>query len=296
MKRFGRSALISGAMAGIVASGLLAAGPAGAASAPPTSWFQVGAGSVNNISGLAAAPGGWVAIRDNKTATQNRIALIDDAGHATSLAWPGALPTDLESIDQIPGVTGGYAALASTGQGYLLQISGTTVTRTGTFVIPNAKSGIEAFALTTISASTVAVWATRGSTAAPAKVSAATFNLATDVFGKVVTGKVTVPYPTTSVRPVSDLKVIGGRLVISSASDPGNSGPFTSALYDVGTVGLNGAKAVLGLTTPVSLGQFAGHKIEGIACSGAQGLLGSDDEKGGGWILGFSFCSANARH
>jgi hypothetical protein len=269
-----------------------------AASFPPAnavaaSWFQVGAGSVNNIRGIAAVDSGWVVIRDNKTATQNRIALLDNAGHATSLAWPGTLPTDLESVDRVPGLAGGYAALTSDGHGSILQIAGTTVTLAGTFVLPNAKSGVEAFALTTVGTSTVAVWATRGSTTVPAKVSAATFSPSTGTFGKVSTGKVTVPYPTTSVRQISDLKVVGGRLIISSASDPGNLGPFDSALYDVGTVGLAASKATLGLATPVSLGQFSGHKVEAIACSGTDGILGSDDEKNGGWTMPFDFCAAN---
>lgn len=292
MQRTGRATALA---AGVIA-GLLCLGSSGPASAAPATWFQVGAGSVNNISGIAPSGTGWVVIRDNKTATQNRIALVDQAGHATSLAWPGALPTDLESIDRVPGAPGAFAALESTGQGYLLQISGTTVTRTGTFVLPNAKSGVESFALTTLGGGTgtlVALWAVRGSTAAPGKVSAATFNLATGTFGPVVTGKVTVPYPTASVRPISDLKVVGGRLVISSTSDPGNLGPFASALYDVGTVSLSGTKVVLGLTTPLSLGQFAGHKVEGVACSGTEGILGSDDEKGGGWVMSFPFCAAN---
>jgi hypothetical protein len=95
---------------------------------------------------------------------------------------------------------------------------------------------------------------------------------------------------TKSLRQVSDLKVVAGRLVIASTSDPGNDGPFTSALYDVGTVTVSAGKAVLQLAPPASLGQFPGHKVEGIACSGTTGILGSDDEKGGGWIAPFAFC------
>ena len=143
----------------------------------------------------------------------------------------------------------------------------------------------------TLGSATVAVWATRGSTTAPARVSTATFTPSTGAFGKIKTGPVSVPYPMTDVRQISDLKVLAGRLIISSTSDPGDNGPFTSALYDVGTVSLSGARAVLGLTVPRELGEFPGHKVEGIACSATNdGELGSDDEKGGGWIASFSFC------
>ena len=237
-----RPGSLRGLLIGAAALVALAAAGSLPANGVAASWFQVGGGSVNNISGIAAADSGWVVIRDNKTATQNRIALLDNAGHATSLAWAGTLPTDLESVDRVPGLTGGYVALNSDGLGSIVQIAGTTVTLVGTFVLPNAKSGVEAFALTTIGTSTVAVWATRGSTTTPARVSAATFNLSTRTFGKLSTGKVTVPYPTTSVRQISDLKVVGDRLVISSASDPGNLGPFVSALYDVGTVACRRAR------------------------------------------------------
>jgi hypothetical protein len=276
------------AMVGVV----VATGAVVPATAAVGSWTQVGAGSLNNVSGIAATASGWLMIRDNKKAGQDRIALLDDTGHVTSLVWPGSQPTDLEAVDQLPGTPGGYAAVSSAGRGALLTISGTTVTVSGSFVLPNATSGVEAFALTQIGTSTVAVWATRGSTTAPAKVSAATFTASTGAFGKVSTGKVTVPYPTASVRPVTDLKVVGSRLVISSASDPGANGPFTSAVYDVGAVSLTGGRAALHLASPESLGQFSGHKIEAIACSGSTGILGSDDEKSGGWVMPFPFCGA----
>jgi hypothetical protein len=275
----------------LVLSGSLVAGsgaPAGASVGP--SWVQVGAGSLNNISGMAPAASGWVVIRDNKLAGQNRISLLDDNAKATALTWPGPLPADLESVDRVPGRADAFAAVTSAGKGTIVEISGTTVSIDRSFVLPNAQSGVEAFALATAGTATVAVWATRGSTTAPAKVSAATFTPSTGVFGKVVTGKVSVPYPTTAVRQVSDVKIVAGRLVISSASDPGNSGPFTSALYDVGRVSVTGGKAVLALAAPVSLGQFPGHKVEAIACSGSTGMLGSDDEKNGAWVRSFDFC------
>jgi hypothetical protein len=255
-------------------------------------WTSVGSGSTNNISGLAPAASGWVVVRDNKKAGQNRVALVSDSAVVTALTWPGTLPVDLEAIDQVPGSDGTYAALTSTGQGWILSIQGTALTVLRQFTLPTATSGVEAFALTVSAGVTVAVWSTRGSSSAAAKVSTAAFDPSTGAFGPISTGKIRVPYPTVSARQVADLKVVGTRLLISSTSDPGATGPFASAVYDVGTVAVAAGRPALHLQTPVELGRYSGHKVEGIACSGGVGALGSDDEKAGGAIRTDSFCPA----
>ena len=107
----------------------------------------------------------------------------------------------------------------------------------------------------------------------------------------MTSAKVTVPYPTANVRQISDLALVGTRLIASSASDPGANGPFDSAMYRIGSLGFDGVRAVLTMHTPQSLGTFPGHKMEGIACSGTTGLVGSDDENQGGWVRTASFCS-----
>lgn len=272
----------------IVAAIVLVAGPA---PAEDGTWTRVGVGITEGISGLAPAGTGWVIARDNKVAGQNRVALLDGAGRVTPLTWPGEAPADLESLALVPDGSGSYAALTSTGRGSLFTLAAGSVSVQRSFTVPRGAANIEAFALTPIGSSVVAVWAIRGSSTAPATVFAATFVPGTGVFGKVVSGKVTVPYPTTKARPVSDLAIVGFRLVASSTSDPGNAGPFDSALYDVGSVGLTAGRATLSLKPPVSLGTYAGHKIEGIACAAGTGLLGTDDEKQGGWVRAATFCS-----
>jgi hypothetical protein len=207
------------------------------------------------------------------------------------VAWPGEPPEDLESLAAVPGQPGRWATLTAQGAGTIFSVSGGTAVVERTFAVPAGTSGIEGLALTRTGATTIAVWATRGSPSTPAKVRAATFDPSTGAFGAVAMGEVTVPHPTADVRHVSDLTLVGTRLIASSASDPGPAGPFESALYRLGTVGLSGGQAVLTLSTPQSLGSFPGHKIEGIACSGTVGLLATDDEDQGGWIRGASFCT-----
>jgi hypothetical protein len=264
-----------------------AADPAGAA----TVWTRVGAGSTQGISGAAPASGpGWVLVRDNKTAGQNRVALLSTTGVVTPLAWPGTAPQDLEAIAAVPGQAGRYAVVTSAGAGRLVTVSGTTLTVGRSFTLPVGRDQNEGFALVVLGGTTVAVWGNRGASATPGRVYAATFTVGTGAFGAVAQGPVAVPYPTGDVRHVSDLAMVAGRIVVSSAADPGDDGPFASAVDDVGALTLASGRARLALTPPTSLGTYPGHKVEAIACRGASGILGTDDENLGGWLTAATFC------
>lgn len=264
--------------------------PAAPASADVT-WTKLANGNLAGVSGLAPHQSGWLIARDNKSAGQNRIALLSSSLQVTPLTWPGTQPSDIEALDAVPAQTGQFVAMTSAGRASVLTVSGTSVTVARTVTVPRASSNMEAFAMARLGSTTIAVWGTRGSTSQAAKLFAASFNPSTGGFGSVVSATVRVPYPTTDVRQVSDLKVVAGRILVSSASDPGSNGPFNSALYDVGSVRLSGARPALSMQTPVSIDTFSGHKVEGIACSGTTGLLGTDDEKQGGSVAAASFCT-----
>ena len=286
-----RTGVVAVAAATLVSCGLPPRGNP-PVSTPPITWQQVGSGSTEGISGLAPAPTGWLVARDNKASDQNRISMITASGHTAALTWPGTPPQDLESLAAIPGSPGRWAALTSAGAGTIFSISGSTVVIERRFVVPTGTGGIEGLTFTASGTTLVAVWSTRGSSSTPGKVYAATFEPGTGLFGRVATGTVSVPYPTANVRHISDLATIGTRLVASSASDPGPDGPYDSALYEIGAVTLDAGRAVLTMQTPRSLGTFPERKVEGIACSGTSGLLGTDDENQGGWIRSASFCTA----
>ncbi|WP_157551049.1 hypothetical protein [Nocardioides jensenii] len=284
-----RARLLRSVVAATVSVGLLV-------TASPTSgqttWTRVGTGITQGISGIAPAASGWVIVRDNKTSGQNRVALLSDTHVVRNLTWPGTAPSDLEAIGAVPAQAGRYAVVTSSGSGRVISISGTTLRVIRAFTLPAGRLENESFALTRVGSTTVAVWANRGSTTTAGGLFAATFNVSRGTFGRVVRADVTVPWPTTNVRPISDATVLsGGRIVISSASDNGNNGPFDAALYAVGTVSLSSGQALLTMTGPVALGTHPGHKIEGLACKGTAGILGTDDENLGGWVAAGAFCS-----
>lgn len=276
----------------LVLSAVLIGLLAGPSASGDVVWTKVGTGIQQGISGItASSDGGWVVVRDNKIAGQNRVALLSDTNAVTQLAWPGTAPQDLEAIDSVPGQPGTYAVVTSAGAGRIITIKGTTLSVVRSFTLPVGKTQNEGFALTRLGTTTVAVWGNRGSASTPGRLFTATFNPSTGSFGANVKAAVTVPYPDTAfVRHISDTEVLGNRIVISSTSDPGNNGPFASALYDVGIVKLVSGRARLTLFAPSSLGTYDGHKIEGIACAGSSGVLGTDDENLGGYVTAAPFC------
>ncbi|MFD7923430.1 hypothetical protein ACFV3R_29965 [Streptomyces sp. NPDC059740] len=310
-----KSLVLTG-LTGLTGAALLGAAVSPADAAPPAPprpavhWQQVGEGITSGVSGMAVVrlrhgAVDALLVRDNKEPGQNRLALLhrtgtgDDARVSVRpLSWPGTEPVDLESVSAVPGHRGQYVALSSDGHAYWFSLAGNTVSLRGTFALPAhpTKANYEGFALTRgHDGELVAVWADRGQDERPGTLNAATLDLGSGSFGRPVSREVRAPYPTKDVRHVSDLAVSSdGSLTVSAASDPGDDGPFTSALYRAGhlTTGRHGAVHLSVTSAPQVLAAFTGHKIEALACApgSRQGLLGTDDENAGGAVAAYGFC------
>jgi hypothetical protein len=289
-------------------------------------WQSAGKGKTSGISGIALAGAGSAAdgvdaivVRDNKDAGENRIATVDyrdgKAPEVDPLDWKGsALPGDLEALDDVPGEEGGYLAVESSGDAYHLKVEDGVAKVVDTFALPAVASGDEIENLTlgappapeasgdpaASSASPgsdaardgklVAVWGDRGEDDRPGTLHAApvSFDSAGEGhFGEVQSGEVKAPYPSEDVRHASDTELTkSGALLVSSASDPGDDGPFDSAAYTAGHVSLDGSGAVsLSVEKdPEALKKFEKHKIEALAClpGSDKAILGTDDENEGG--------------
>jgi hypothetical protein len=256
--------------------------------------------------------------RDDPTAGTTgpapRVSIAQWAGEGLvrgAVAWPvgeaGAeVPNDLEAVAAVPGMPG-HAILAESG-GRLIHV--TVAMQAGSWrlsIVTPAPRRLphwggkdheeeggeppecEAFALTSIDGHLVAVWGERGTKAAAGSVFFAPFDLEKgadlDGLGAV---PVRVPEPTGSdVRDVSEIAVDAQQHVyFAAADDEGKKGPFTSAIYRLGT--LRSSKAGLYLERepePVIVRRVAAHKIEGLV-AGADGrfTMASDDEQSGGWL------------
>lgn len=89
-------------------------------------------------------------------------------------------------------------------------------------------------------------------------------------------------------RFVSDLLIHNGDLYVSSCSDPGDDGPFTSAIFKIGALRTTGQILHTLRTDQMQIIRVAGHKIEALAEPSAEGgllLAGTDDENANGTVI-----------
>ncbi|MGW0535048.1 hypothetical protein [Streptomyces sp. NPDC003032] len=295
---------------------------AGAATTPATSpatgsgWQRAGDDITSGVSGLALtgrADGATHAliVRDNKKPGQNRIAALTlrpgRSATVEPITWAGTgEPIDLEAIEAVPGTSDEYVALASRGLLYHLKTTGSAgsaVEVVDVSPLPAIADGddYESFALTSHRGKLAAVWADRGAGKAdPSTLRAAPFSFnkyGESDFGPVTTAaRYRAPYPSGDVRHVSDISVTAsGRLLISSASDPGDDGPFDSAVTDAGRVSIDARSGKVRLSvakSPDLLRKFDGVKIEALECvpNSRTAILGTDDENAGGSVDSTALC------
>ncbi|MGV9317068.1 hypothetical protein ACWDR0_33570 [Streptomyces sp. NPDC003691] len=286
---------------------LVCAAPAAPASAGD-SWLSTGPGITSGISGIAVADeaGGTadlLAVHDNKRTGEPRVSRIrvrpGGPPEVRVLRWLGTrLPVDLEALSEVPGRPGEFVALESSGRGYHLRLSPGSVRALREFTVPDAVAGenYEGFALARRAGRLVAVWTHRGQDGDPGVVRLARLDWARLAFGPRRSATVSVPYPAEQVRHISDAEVTAaGRLITTAASDPGDDGPFRSAVYDLGRVVLlaDGEPGLEQRARPLRLGVFGGHKAEAVACVPGEvpgTVLGTDDENLGGWIRRDGLC------
>ncbi|MFI5868475.1 hypothetical protein [Streptomyces sp. NPDC051546] len=244
-------------------------------------------------------------VHDNKRSGQQRLSRITvDEGSdiITLLAWDGPEPADLEGIEAIPGTSGEFLALASRGLVYHLKVAGSTASVVDYAPLPAIGEGddFESFALVAQNGRLAALWADRGDGPdRPATLYAAPLRFAAwgqPLFGAVTRRAYRAAYPMdAATRHISDISVSGsGRIVVGSASDAGDEGPFDSAVSDVGqvTVSAAGQVRVTMAVSPTVLGTFPGYKIEGVEClpGSAEAVLGTDDENLGGYVRTMPLC------
>ena len=274
-------------------------------------WRPVGSGIVSGISGMALVAQqnntlDLLIVHDSKQKNQGRLAIMTIKGKQQPeylpLNWPSniELPKDLEAVTSIPGnPKTAFMAVSSWGKVYDIRIElpSKTVTVLKEFNLPKIPLGsnFESFALQNIDGILVAVWADRGAGDKPATLDWGLIDLANDQITPIGTAKVRVPFPEGNVRHISDLKVDpAGTVFICAASDGGDNGPYQSAVYVAGSLGVDDHKLVWRQNLQlVPLYRSAYHKIEGLELiPGAAGgvILGTDDENFGSsvYILGAS--------
>lgn len=268
-------------------------------------WRPVKGGIQFSISGMALLEQqnnsySFVVVHDNKDKTLGRLALVTIKGEEQPqyfpINWPKgiALPIDLESITVVPGTSEPtFMAVASAGRVYhfRLDTSNQTVSILKVFDLPNVPKGsnFEGFSLQNINNQLLAVWAHRGQDQEPAILYWGRLNLNTYQITPIGSAKLTVPWPVSAVRHISDLKVdSAGVLFITSGADNGDDGPFASAVYVGGAFGMGNQRITFQQNSQLtSLYRFKYHKVEAMELvPGRSGgvIFGTDDENMGGSV------------
>lgn len=246
-------------------------------------------------------------VHDNKRSGQQRLSRIthrEDSDRISPMTWDGPEPVDLEAIEAVPGMPGQYLALTGRGIVYRLEVTGSTATVIDYTPLPSIGEGddFESFALVARNGKLAALWADRGAGAdRPATLYAAPLTFASwgqPLFGAVTRRAYTAAYPTgDGTRHISDISVTGsGRIIVSSAADAGDDGPFDSAIGEAGRVSVSADGRVrVTLAAPRTvLGTFRQYKVEAVEClpGSADALLGTEDENLGGYVRSMPFCRA----
>ncbi len=276
------------------------------ANAQTSQWRPVSGARHDNISGMALVEHNnskttFIIVNDNKKPEQNHAALLTVEGRGAPkyqpLKWLGddASAVDFEAISAVPDRTNNFMALTATGRVFHIELdrAGNSVKVIKSFAVPQIPqtSDFEGFALQKVGDVLLAIWADRGLDAKPAQIFWSKFDLQSDAFsGKTTSGFFKVPYSTANTRHVSDIKVDrSGAVFVSSASDPGNDGPFASAVYFAGTFNFCDSQKIGFVQSPAltRLFTFDYHKVEAVEfVPGANGgmAFGTDDENLGAAI------------
>jgi hypothetical protein len=268
-------------------------------------WRPVRGGIPFGISGMALIEQqsntlDFLIVHDNKKPNQPRLAIINIKGKKQPeyfpLNWPDniELPIDLEALTSIPEKTkSSFIALSSSGKAYYIRLNpaNKTILVIKEFNLPGIIQGnnFEGFGLQNIDGKLVAIWGHRGEGEQPATIFWGVFDLAKYQITLVGSANLKVPFPSGNVRHISDIKIDPvGIVYITSASDEGDDGPFQSAVYVAGYLGLHGNKIAWRQNTqlvPIYRSEY--HKIEAMELvPGAEGgvIVGTDDENLGSYI------------
>jgi len=265
-----------------------------------TQWHTLSNSKENGISGIAVIDqSNFFVVHDGKKPEHPRLGIVSFTNNQKptlkKIDWCEStnLPIDLEAVTAIPNHQNEYLVLESKGKVTRIQLNETDKCKaTARFELPTAKpdSNMESLALHCFDNNCVLAWAERGDDKQPAKLSWAKFDIST---GTVSTPEdkafeFASPYPIGNRRSMSDIAVdVDGVLWSSAVSDPGDDGPFRSALYKLGQFSVSDNKirwTAYKNGDPESKYDTENIKIEGISFVKQGLIMATDDENKGSKI------------
>lgn len=265
-------------------------------------WHSLGEQKTLGISGIAPIDSeNFLVVHDGKKTEHPRLSIVtwkeDKQPVLKQIDWcnDSAPPIDLEAIAVIPNRSKEYLLLESKGKVTRIQLENNKSCNTiAQFDLPTstAKSNMEGLALSCFTQKCVLVWAERGDDKQAAILSWSEFDIDRNIVAKPnkTPYQFNASYPSVNHRSISDISLDNhGGVWVSSASDPGDNGPFESALYKLGIFKEKISQIewlpLSDNTSPFIKYQNENIKIEGISFITQDRLImGTDDENMGGKI------------
>ena len=237
----------------------------------------------------------YLVVHDNKKKGQLRVGLINLAADSLyeGLKWPSeTLPIDLEALSNIPGLQNEYIAMGSWGFCYWikLDLQSNTLDIIKEFRIPDSGPplNLESFLIIRKNNNTYVAWAHRGSDNEESILFWGSISLFDDNITISVEDSVFInlPWPITSKRHMSDMDIDDNNAIWTSAtSDPGDDGPYQSAIYKIGNFEISKEKLYFNIsdTFPKKF-VFNNNKVEALTINGNKIIFATDDENLGAAI------------
>ena len=246
------------------------------------------------MSGLARVDGQTIVVHDNKREYEGRIGIVTESGEGLKyriLEWPDeTLPFDVEALATIPGSVTDMIAMESQGKCHWLVFDQAKMrlVYNGFIQIPKIKwpTNLEGFGLMQVGGKFLAAWGHRGKSEYPGKLFWGWMDFNSRTVEAVDSIEISVEWPTEHVRHIADLKINEmGDCWVSSTSDPGDDGPFSSALYNLGRFQIedNQINFYQVLNRRPAF-KFETHKVEGFDFIENGIITATDDENFGGYI------------
>ena len=268
-------------------------------SAQDEDWQLVGEERSVAISGIATVGGHTIVVHDNKREYEGRIGIITESGGELKyriLEWPNeTLPFDVEALATVPGSATDMIAMESQGKCHWLVFDQAKMrlAYNGFIQIPWIKwpTNLEGFGLMKVGDKFLAAWGHRGKSEYPGKLFWGWIDFDLRTVEPVDSIEITVEWPTEHVRHIADLKINeSGDCWVSATSDPGDDGPFSSALYHLGRFQIedNQINFYQVLNRQPAF-KFETHKVEGFEFIENGVIAATDDENFGGYLKTFYF-------
>tara|TARA_B100001996_G_scaffold67766_1_gene49403 strand:+ start:6467 stop:7318 length:852 start_codon:yes stop_codon:yes gene_type:complete len=203
-------------------------------------WRKIHGSRQFSISGVTRFEKGFLVVHDNKKKGQPRISYLNKSLKLRKLIWPEPkLPYDLEAIHKVPGFKNKFITMESTGKAYVFYVDpfNFRIEIVQTFTLPGIsnKMNLEGFAIYNSTQGQIFLYGDRGSNKRKSTLITALYDPSNHNIYEVNKFEIELPIPIKSKRNIADLAIDkNGGVWTSATSDPGNNGPFQSAIYQIG--------------------------------------------------------------